>query len=66
MFALVAGLVAFSVRLFLGLAGLLLRKLEGGVSNRVSGEVRGDVVQIGAVHGDLTIRSCCRHEDEAD
>ena len=58
-----AGLVAFSVRLFLGLAGLLLRKLEGGVSNRVSGEVRGDVIQIGTVHGDLTIHSCKCEDD---
>lgn len=55
-----AGLVAFSVRLFLGLADLLLRRLDGrrGSTNRVSGEVHGDVIQIGTVHGDLTIRSC--------
>ncbi|KJK42977.1 hypothetical protein UK23_34945 [Lentzea aerocolonigenes] len=52
------GLLAFSLRLFLGLAGLLLRRLEGGVSNRVSGEVHGDVIQVGTVHGDLTIRTC--------
>lgn len=65
MFALVAGLTAFSVRFFLGLAGFLLRKLDSaGVSNRVSGEVRGDVIQIGTVHGDLTICSCSRCGDD--
>jgi hypothetical protein len=63
--ALVAGLTAFSVRLFLGLAGLMLRKLDSaGVSNRVSGEVRGNVIQIGEVRGDLTICSCSRCGDD--
>jgi hypothetical protein len=66
-FALVAGLIAFSLRFFLGLAALLLRRLDGraSVSNRVSGEVSGEVIQIGTVHGDLTIRSCSSC-DEAD
>ncbi len=65
MFALVVGLAAFSVRFFLGLAGLLLRRLDGrGVSNRVSGEVRGDVIQIGTVHGDLTIHTCSNCGDD--
>ncbi|MEU0885388.1 hypothetical protein ABZ345_42950 [Lentzea sp. NPDC005914] len=67
MLALVAGLIAFSLRFFLGLAGLLLRRLEdrAGVTNRVSGEVRGNVVQIGTVQGDLTICECsgCGEDD---
>ena len=56
-----AGLVAFSVRFFSGLAGLLLRRIESrrGVTNRVLGEVHGDVIQIGTVRGDLTIHCSC-------
>ncbi|HEX8866642.1 MAG TPA: hypothetical protein VF821_13385 [Lentzea sp.] len=66
-FALLAGLIAFSLRFFLGLAGLLLHRLDSRtrVSNRVSGEVRGDVIQIGVVHGDVTICSGCG-QDEAE
>jgi hypothetical protein len=62
----VAGLVAFSVRFFSGLAGLLLRRLGGRVANRVTGEVHGDLIQVDTVHGDLTIHQACRRCREHD
>ncbi|WP_143116290.1 hypothetical protein [Lentzea xinjiangensis] len=62
MLALAAGLVAFSVRFSTGLARLLLRRLDSrsDVTNQATCEVHGDVIQIGVVHGDLTIHQTCR------
>ncbi|WNV82565.1 hypothetical protein [Umezawaea sp. Da 62-37] len=69
--AFVLGLATFFVRFFFGLAGTLIRILDGRVGdppqgralNQASGDVRGNVVQVGVIRGDVTIYGSAAPDD---